>query len=691
VITESDALVAFSDVLYDRNPIPMFVYDAQTLRFLSVNDAAVTAYGYSREEFVAMTLPDIRLAAERDESRSWAAARDAGRSFRTPGGWRHARRDGTIMEVEIENSSRIEYAGVTAIVAMIFDVSERNRNLIGLDAHRAMVHEAHDVAGLGTFMLDVQTQTFALGGLLARAYGRAEIRLCELAAEVARIWHPDDSAEARRLLDSIERFEPYDGEFRMYVDGEIRWFHGRTNIVVAPDGTSTGMAGVAVDVTDRKREAERLRAIAFTDAATGLPNRAALLEDSTMAVDDVAGLLLVRVTSVADTSQRGDEARARSARAVAATLRRLAPQASLYRFSEDTFAFVTPRTERLRVPLPLAKRVVAAFERPLSVNGDEFVVIPKIGVAVADGGDRSLGELSRRADAALHAAVRGDASIVLYTAELAEALDRRATIDCNLRHAIAAERIGVVYQPILSLESGLFIGAEALMRWACPGIGTVPPSEFIAIAEESGVIVRLGDWILREACRQTRRWQLEGHEDFRVAVNVSARQADEREFFRTVMTACEAADLAPHYLELELTERVMMQPGGLALRNLEALRRAGVRVSVDDFGTGYSALSYLASLPLDAIKLDRSFTTTIADDPFQAAIVSGIIRLAHGRGLSVVGEGIETSVQHERLRAMGCDEAQGYLFSHPVEGEDLSTLLRRQSQRLTAKRPALFA
>jgi len=658
MVLERDTFVAFSDALFERNPLPMWVYDPQTLRFLSVNDAAVGVYGYSREEFLAMTLLDIRPVA-------------------TTGGWHHTRRDGTIINVEVANSYRIPYGGGTAIVAIVFDVTERNQRFLGLEAHRAVVQEAHELGRLGTFILDVREGTLKLGGTLVRAYGRSEMPVSEAASEVARVWHPDDSNEARRLLESLERFECYDGEFRMHVDGEARWFHGRTNVMHAADATVTGIIGIAVDVTDRKHEAERLRAIAFSDAATGLPNRAALLED-TATRDGVAALVLVRVRSVAETSQRCDQARARAAQTIAAMLRKLAPDARLFRFSEETFAFATPRTERLRVPLPLARRIVAAFERPLSVGDDEFVVIPTIGIAVSDGSDGDLAELSRRAEAALHEAARSDNAIAVYTAEMTEAHDRRATIERNLRHAVVERRIGVVYQPIVSLRSGRFTGVEALMRWDCPGIGSVPPSEFIEVAEESGVIVRLGDWILREACRQMRSWQLDGNGHLRIAVNVAARQVQQREFFRSVMTACEAVGLAPSDLELELTERAVMQPGGLALRNMEALRRAGVRISVDDFGTGYSALSYLATLPLDAIKLDRSLVSAIAGDSFHAEIASSVIALAHRRGLSVVGEGVEAAAQQDGLRGMGCDEAQGYLFSRPVEANDLASLLRLQ-------------
>ena len=213
------------------------------------------------------------------------------------------------------------------------------------------------------------------------------------------------------------------------------------------------------------------------------------------------------------------------------------------------------------------------------------------------------------------------------------------------------------------------------MRWSCPGLGQISPSEFIAIAEDSALILKLGEWMLREACAQARRWALAGY-PIRIAVNVSPRQIEQRDFVRLVVSACEATTLDPALLELELTENAMMRHDGIARRNIEALRRLGVRIAVDDFGTGYSALSLLNALPLDTLKIDRSFIASLGDE-FQADVTRSVIALAHRRVLTVVAEGVETVEQARTLVAMGCNDAQGFLFGFPATGAEVSTMLAR--------------
>jgi PAS domain S-box-containing protein len=670
----------FSNALFDLYPVPMWMYDAVTLRFIAVNDAAIEAYGYSREEFLTMTGFDIRPADEHDRLRTWLALPKESRSVRRTGAhWRHKRRDGSIVEIEAASTTHATFEGRDAIMVVAFDVTERNRRADSLRVYRAALEEAQRMAKLGTFTLDLRDGTYKLAGMLARAYGRTEIATADRRSEVARVFHPDDAHEVRRLLESLERLEPYDGEFRMIVDGEVLWFHERTSIIRNRSLEATGVIGVAVDITDRKHEGERLRGLAFTDTATGLSNFAALFEDADLTRGRIAALLIVRLVFVAAASERAEDNRVRNAQAVAALLRKLAPaDAHLVRYGDDSFAIVVPRTARLRVPLPLAKRIIAAFERPIAVGDDEYVVLPTVGIAVADDLESGISDLARNAEAALQQAERTEGRVAVYTTELSRVHDRRVTIERNLRHAVADEQVGVVYQPIVSLHTGRVVAAEALMRWDCPGIGSVPPAEFIAIAEESGVILRLGAWILREACEQRRRWDVAGLGNIRIAVNVSARQVQQREFLRLVSTTCEATDLTPSSLELELTERSMMNDDGLALRNLEALRRLGVRISVDDFGTGYSALSYLTSLPLDTVKLDRSFIAPITEDDFQAELAESVIKLSHRRGLTVVAEGVETAAQAECLRRIGCDEVQGYYFGRPMPADDFAAMLSRE-------------
>ncbi len=422
-----------------------------------------------------------------------------------------------------------------------------------------------------------------------------------------------------------------------------------------------------MDVTEGSEDRERLHALAFRDPLTGLPNRAAMFEASEPTARAANAMLMFRLRWVAGAYELSQGVRAKGGLASAEILRRMLPEfVEVARYDNVTGALIVRKPLRARNLLALAKRLIVAFMRPIVFDGEEFLFIPTIGISSAFAQAVEIHELARQAEAALREAERTDERITVYSGALEAEHNRRAVIARNLRHAIAQRALGVVYQPILSLPSRRVVAAEALMRWSCPGIGPVPPAEFVPIAEDIGAMVPLGEWILREACAQARRWQLAGHEAIRMAVNVSARQLEERTFLRRVTDACAATNVAPSLLELEITERVMMDRDGLAVRNVSALRRLGVRIAVDDFGTGYSALSYLATLPLDTLKLDRSFVRGIATDAFQQKIVASIIDLAHHRGLSVVGEGLETAEEVESLASMGCDEGQGYHFARPM-------------------------
>lgn len=665
--------MSIHSVLFERSSSPIVVYDAKTLRFLAANDAALGLAGHSRTELLAMTYAELRLRAEPAQSPAGEPAAAAA-GCETGSVWRYQHPDGSPRHVEVAASLQLEYDGRPAVLAVYLDATAYNRRVVQLQAYQELLQAAQELADLGTFIVDLRDEVYRLGGTLIRAYGRSEIPLAESHAEVERVWHPQEGGEMRKLLAALERSEPYEGEYRMVVDGSERWFHGRVKPLRARDGAPVGMIGIAVDITERKRESERLRVLAFTDAVTGLPNHAALFELQA----PVGALLLVRVQWNAVARRQSHDLRARDARAVAAVLRELAPaSATLARYGDETFAIALPPGRRLRVPLPLAKRVVTAFERPVTRDGDELLVVPAVGIAVAEAG-AELPELARRAEAALYEAQRAESRTAVYTAELDRARNRRAKIEHSLRAALDEHRTSIAYQPILSLRTGRVVSAEALMRWNCPGIGPVPPSEFIEIAEESGAIVRLGEWILREACAQNRRWQLEGLGPIRIAVNVSPRQLKQPEFLRVVSSICESTGLDPSFVALEVSELVAVDRGGQAMRNLEALRRFGLRITMDDFGTGYSALSYLATLPLDTLKLDRTFIAPLEHDEFQAQLTAAVIELAHGRGLTVVGEGVESSAQLDRLRDAGCDEVQGYLLGRPASADDLAALLRRE-------------
>jgi diguanylate cyclase (GGDEF)-like protein len=316
--------------------------------------------------------------------------------------------------------------------------------------------------------------------------------------------------------------------------------------------------------------------------------------------------------------------------------------------------------------------------KPIHYKGRRILVTCSIGVASFPGDGATAEELLANADSAMYQAKQLGRNAIRYHQSHREAdIDMPVSEQEELRHAIASEQLLLHYQPQVDVATLEVTGLEALVRWNHPTRGMVPPGDFISMAEETGLIIPLGLWVLNEACRQARQWQDMGLPPVRVAVNVSARQFTDREFGRHVQEAIERADLAPCWLELELTESVLMQDADKALATMNELRLLGIRFSIDDFGAGYSSLASLRTFPFDRLKMDRSLIEALPSDKTAVAIGLAVISLAQTLKLTVVAEGIETEAQREFLRFAKCEEAQGYLFSKPLPADQVPDFLRR--------------
>jgi EAL domain-containing protein (putative c-di-GMP-specific phosphodiesterase class I) len=323
------------------------------------------------------------------------------------------------------------------------------------------------------------------------------------------------------------------------------------------------------------------------------------------------------------------------------------------------------------------------------VAGRDVAVHASIGVATETARDLGAEELLRRADVAMYRAkLRGKGTFEVFEPAMQEMVSRRLEIRTDLERALDRRELSLQYQPILDMATRTVTGVEALVRWNHPRWGLVHPGDFIGIAEETGLIADIGLYVLEEACRQCQEWQVAYGDDnaFSMSVNVSPRQLRGRDFVGDVWKALTRTGLHPSRLVLEITESVMLDAPQEAGERLRALKDLGVRLSIDDFGTGYSALSVLQDLPLDVLKIDKAFVDHVADDPRRAAFTQAIIRLGKTLGLALVAEGVETAEQADRLRALGCELAQGYFFSRPVDAERISGLLE-----MSAASRALFS
>jgi diguanylate cyclase (GGDEF)-like protein len=443
---------------------------------------------------------------------------------------------------------------------------------------------------------------------------------------------------------------------------------------------------------------EQVKSLAYYDSLTGLPNRLSYKERLARALEHarhhgelVAAFFidLDHFSRINDTlgHEAGDQLLQQVAIRLKASCRdredevgraQDALPADVARLGGDEFTVIIPGLARPQDATKLARRILSSLAHPIRVAGQEIFVNASIGIAIYPDDGEDLETLLMHADTAMYKAKeQGGSSYQAYSRAMNASALQRLTLENALRRALEREEFELHYQPIVDARTGAPVGAEALVRWRHPELGLLLPSEFIALAEENGLIIPLGEWVLHQACTQNRAWQAAGYPPIRVVVNLSSRQL-RRTLPETVARTLRITGLEARFLGLELTESLLVNHHKEDTDTLHALRAMGLHLAVDDFGTGYSSFSYLKHLPLDALKIDRSFVREITTSPDDAAITTAIIAMAHALGLKVVGEGIETEAQREILRGQGCDAMQGYLFSRPVAPDQLVPLLIRK-------------
>src|SRR6185437_4212176 len=354
----------------------------------------------------------------------------------------------------------------------------------------------------------------------------------------------------------------------------------------------------------------------------------------------------------------------------------LGPRDVLARLGGDEFLMLVEAQEPADVRRT-ASEIAENLRLPFNCASRELYITASIGASLFPQDGDTADALLRNAEAALERAKKeGRNNFQLYTPAMNTQTLRRLTLENSLRRALKKEEFVLHYQPLVDLKTGSIVGAEALIRWEVPGYGLVSPAEFIPIAEETGLIVPIGEWVLKTACLQNRAWRDAGLPLLCVSVNLSARQFQQQDLLRLIRATLEASGLEPSALDIEITESYAMQDASFTISVLKELQKSGIRISIDDFGTGYSSLSYLKQFPIHTLKIDRSFVKDLSTDPNDAAIASAIIALAHSLSLDVIAEGVENPAELAILRKHGCDKMQGYLFSRPVPAAEFENLFR---------------
>jgi diguanylate cyclase (GGDEF)-like protein/PAS domain S-box-containing protein len=446
---------------------------------------------------------------------------------------------------------------------------------------------------------------------------------------------------------------------------------------------TTHIAGIAIQ---RKQAEDRIRFLAQNDALTGLPNRFRLEPTIDHALRNAAHLkteLAVVFIDVDGFKTVNDELGHRTGDAVLRVIAErllsiLGPRETAARFGGDEFV-VLLREAGLASGVTLARvgALRTAIGAPIAVDGRTFHLTTSMGVAHYPHDGATAEALIANADAALFRAKEfGSDNVQFFTDEMKAGLEGRLFRQEEMRRGLREEEFLLHYQPQVSLRTGRMVGVEALVRWQHPRLGLLSPGEFVPLAEQTGLIVRLGDWVLRSACRQSKAWQLAGLPPVTISVNVSARQFRERDWVRHVAAALAESGLAPRFLELELTESLIMQDPRKAVVVMQELRDLGVQIAIDDFGTGYSNLSSLKTFPISRLKIDQSFVRGLPEALGDSAITGAVISLGHQLGLGVTAEGVETAAQMTFLRENGCDDVQGYLIGRPMSAAALEAMLK---------------
>lgn len=473
-------------------------------------------------------------------------------------------------------------------------------------------------------------------------------------------------------------------QFSLPLSVGIRWFE----LSVARKATSPGedprFVVLSRDITGHKEAQDRVRQLAHFDALTGLPNRVLLADrcHSALSVAQRNGTSLALLFLDLDHFKNvndslghrvGDDLLVALAARLKAAVRE---QDTVSRLGGDEFILVLPGTDAVGAA-HVAEKLLQSALQPFQVGSHELTVTPSIGIALFPNDGADFDALSRCADAAMyHAKEQGRNHYRFFTAEMQASSERTLTLENALRRAVERGQLSLHYQPQIALQDGRVVGAEALLRWNHPELGSVSPAEFIPVAEASGTIMPIGEWVLRSAVQQLKTWMDAGVAPFTMAINVSSVQFRHADLPQLVSTILQEVGLPAHWLELELTEGVALTDPMGAIAIMNDLHQRGVRMSIDDFGTGYSSLSYLKKFKVYKVKIDRSFVRDITEDPDDKAIVGAIISMASSLGMQTIAEGVETQGQLAYLQAQGCTEAQGFFYSRPLSAEQFLAYLQ---------------
>lgn len=561
--------------------------------------------------------------------------------------------------------------------------SEQNLKLIE-ERYRLAVEGSND----GIWDWDVESGAFIFErSKVMLGYGINELH--NLRQEWYKLVHPEDIENLEYQLQCFfdQKTQYYRSEYRVRAkDGSYRWILSRGQSIRDANGSVIRMAGSHTDITENKLGEEKIRRAAYYDSITGLRNRYCFMEQLQIELDhakvkeESVGILLLDLDNFKKTIDTlghsyGDLLLKRVAELLQGCI---GSNSSLYRFGGDEFIVLSRNISNVKNAIREAGNVLNCFKSGLIIQDYESFVTVSIGIALSPQHGAEVETLLKNAEVAMYEAKeRGKNCYHLFNDSLQINLLEKTKLENDLRYAIEKEELILHYQPKIDLFTHRVVGGEALIRWLHPTKGMIPPIEFITIAEENGMIGALGEWVLKEVCKQNKIWQDKGYTPMPIAVNISARQFQQKDLVKSIKRILSDTQLEGKWLEIEVTETIAMQDLKYTIRILNELRKMGIAISLDDFGTGYSSLNYLKHLPIDTVKIDKSFVHDICKDSSAAVIADAIVTMAHGMELTVTAEGIETEEQLNQLKKKSCDYAQGYLFYKPIPPNEFEVIIKQ--------------
>ncbi|PSL40228.1 diguanylate cyclase/phosphodiesterase [Planomicrobium soli] len=662
------------DVMIQNAPISMYLLEDSS--YSNVNAHFCHLVGYTKEEllldnFMADTLfhPDDLLIVQENARRSTEDLK-TNSSSRVE----LLKKDGSLIHVEI-HETKATMDGKAVTIGTVLDVTEEVKATLQLKENQERFKSLFDNNPDAVFTFDLEGNFINANAECETLSGYTRAELLDLS--FIPLIASEDLAVALKNFENAKCGSVATYEITLTrKDGKQRNLEV-TNFPMKSIGEIVGVYGIAKDITDKLKHQKLLEDLVFYDTLTKLPNRKLFedrlcqvfkLSDSRKNQPVVLFLDLDRFKFINDSLGHhvGDEFLKIVAERLLQNVRHTD---TVGRFAGDEFAILLP-TSNKKEAIVLAERLNLALAEPFEVMGHSLTVSTSIGIAFSSGTEDSVEEIMKKADTAMYYTKKyGRNNYTIYTEELDQKTTYKLTIEQDLKSASQNQEFVLHYQPITNLKTGELSAMEALVRWNHPELGIVPPDHFIPILEESGQIVSLGKWVLETACAQNKTWQDEGAPPFKICVNISPIQLQHPNFIPMVKSVLETTGLDAKWLELEVTESILIEDMKRLKECLTNLKELGLSMSIDDFGTGYTSLSYLQQFSFDRVKIDRSFIQGINTDSNSTAITSTIISLAHKLKMEVVAEGIEDETQLAYLQEENCDEGQGYYFSRPLPAE----------------------